>query len=120
VQKGDTLYSIAKKLLGSSMRYKEIMAINGLSGTAIRTGQVLRIPGSEPDKRELYLDEPLQRGEDVKKLQEKLTLLGYDIGSIDGIYGKRTDDAVKLFRYRAIQLGKAVIVDEPMRVLLGL
>jgi N-acetyl-anhydromuramyl-L-alanine amidase AmpD len=120
VQKGDTLYSIAKKLLGSSMRYKELMAINGLTGTAIRAGSVLRIPGSEPDTRELYLDEPLQRGEDVKKLQERLSLLGYDVGSIDGVYGKRTDGAVKLFRCRAAQLAQTVIVDEPMRVLLGL
>lgn len=44
VQKGDSLWGIAQKLLGSGARYPEIMSLNGLSSTAIYPGQVLKIP----------------------------------------------------------------------------
>lgn len=44
VQKGDTLWNLAKKLLGKGGRWTEIAALNNISGTMIRDGQVLKIP----------------------------------------------------------------------------
>lgn len=44
VAKGDSLWSIAQKKLGSGARYPEIMSLNGLSSTTIHAGQVLKIP----------------------------------------------------------------------------
>jgi N-acetylmuramoyl-L-alanine amidase len=44
VQKGDSLWGIARKQLGSGARYPEIMSLNSLSSTAIYPGQVLKIP----------------------------------------------------------------------------
>jgi len=44
VQKGDSLWGIAQKQLGSGARYPEIMTLNSLSSTAIYPGQVLKIP----------------------------------------------------------------------------
>ncbi len=44
VQRGDTLWEIAKKYLGKGSRYPEIMELNGLTSTTIRTGKVLKIP----------------------------------------------------------------------------
>lgn len=38
------------------------------------------------------------RGEDVKWLQQKLTEKGYLVGTIDGIFGNRTEQAVKSFQ----------------------
>lgn len=38
------------------------------------------------------------RGNDVKKLQSNLKSLGYSVGSIDGIFGKRTKNAVIAFQ----------------------
>lgn len=38
------------------------------------------------------------RGEEVKKLQQALSDKGYDIGSIDGIYGVKTKEAVIKFQ----------------------
>jgi peptidoglycan hydrolase-like protein with peptidoglycan-binding domain len=38
------------------------------------------------------------QGEDVKKLQEDLKAIGYDPGEADGIFGKKTEDAVKKFQ----------------------
>lgn len=44
VKKGDSLWGIARKRLGSGARYPEIMSLNNLSSTAIYPGQVLKIP----------------------------------------------------------------------------
>ena len=44
VQKGDSLWAIAQRLLGSGTRYKEIKALNGLTGDTIYSGQKLKIP----------------------------------------------------------------------------
>lgn len=46
VQRGDTLWGIAKKLLGDGNRFREIQKENGLTDTVIREGMVLKIPTS--------------------------------------------------------------------------
>ena len=38
------------------------------------------------------------RGDDVKKVQTKLKNWGYYSGSIDGVYGWQTENAVKSFQ----------------------
>lgn len=38
------------------------------------------------------------RGDDVKKLQETLNALGYDCGTADGIFGEKTEIAVRSFQ----------------------
>ncbi|MDO5566990.1 MAG: peptidoglycan-binding domain-containing protein, partial [Planctomycetia bacterium] len=40
----------------------------------------------------------MQRGEDVRKLQLDLNALGFDCGVTDGIFGKKTDSAVRAFQ----------------------
>lgn len=44
VKKGDTLWRIAQKQLGKGNRYKEIKALNNMSGDMIRIGQKIKIP----------------------------------------------------------------------------
>lgn len=44
VQKGDTLWRIAYKKLGSGNRYKEIMKASGLTSDKLKIGQRLKIP----------------------------------------------------------------------------
>lgn len=44
VVKGDTLWGISQKYLGSGTRYPEIMKLNGLTSTLIFSGQKLNIP----------------------------------------------------------------------------
>ncbi|MGF7143224.1 LysM repeat protein [Anaerotaenia torta] len=44
VAKGDTLWGIAQKRLGSGTRYTEIKALNSLTSDTIYAGQVLKIP----------------------------------------------------------------------------
>ena len=44
VKKGDSLWAIAAKQLGSGGRYKEIKDLNGLKSDTIYAGQVLKLP----------------------------------------------------------------------------
>ena len=44
VRKGDSLWAIAAKQLGSGSRYTEIKALNGLTSDTIHTGQILKLP----------------------------------------------------------------------------
>lgn len=45
VQSGDSLWSIAERLLGDPWRYHEIEKANGLANAIIYPGQALKIPG---------------------------------------------------------------------------
>ena len=44
VKKGDTLWAIAQRYLGSGTKYKEIKALNALKSDTIYPNQVLKIP----------------------------------------------------------------------------
>lgn len=44
VKKGDTLWTIAQRYLGSGSKYKEIKSLNGLSSDTIYPNQTLKIP----------------------------------------------------------------------------
>jgi N-acetylmuramoyl-L-alanine amidase len=49
--------------------------------------------------RSLYLQpSPLMRGDDVAQLQSRLTDMGFDCGRVDGIFGSKTEFAVKEFQ----------------------
>ena len=44
VKKGDTLWAIAQRYLGSGTKYKEIKALNALNSDIIYPNQILKIP----------------------------------------------------------------------------
>lgn len=48
--------------------------------------------------RTLYLRSPLHRGDDVRILQRKLNVLGFDAGKEDGLFGPLTDRAIREFQ----------------------
>ena len=48
--------------------------------------------------RVLYLRYPFVRGDDVRALQGRLNLIGFDAGRPDGILGERTDHAIRDFQ----------------------
>jgi Putative peptidoglycan-binding domain-containing protein len=48
--------------------------------------------------RELRLADPYMRGEDVRTLQRALKEQGFDPGQLDGVFGKKTERAVKRFQ----------------------
>ncbi len=69
--------------------------------------------------RVLKLTSPYMRGEDVKTVQTELKRLGYNPGQIDGIYGKKTERAVKRFQ-KASGLKSDGIVGKRTYTALGL
>lgn len=54
--------------------------------------------GYQLGDRTLYIRSPLHRGDDVRALQRKLNGLGFDAGKEDGLFGARTDRAVREFQ----------------------
>lgn len=48
--------------------------------------------------RDLYLAHPYLRGQDVAELQQRLLVLGFFRGDIDGVFGLSTDMAVREFQ----------------------
>ena len=49
--------------------------------------------------RTLKHKSPTMKGDDIAALQEILTGLGFSCGTIDGIFGKKTEKAVKAFQH---------------------
>ena len=49
VVKGDTLWGIAKRLLGSVARYVDIVRLNKLKTSVLYSGQQLQIPDGTED-----------------------------------------------------------------------
>ncbi len=51
--------------------------------------------------RLLSLRRPMQRGDDVRQLQQQLSAIGFDPGRTDGIFGPNTDTALREFQRNA-------------------
>ena len=47
VKQGDSLWSIAERMLGNGFRFEELRRMNGLKGYTIYPGQTLLLPGSD-------------------------------------------------------------------------
>ena len=72
------------------------LLVDGLVGTD--TWEELVEAGYAPGDRALYLRSPYFRGEDVRVLQGRLNVLGFDPGREDGIFGEQTARAVQEFQ----------------------
>lgn len=57
-------------------------------------------PVIKPEPRTLMLADPMMRGDDVRALQTALEARGFDLGTVDGIYGPKTEAAVIAFKKR--------------------
>lgn len=83
------------------------LLVDGLVG--VSTWEELVEAGHALGDRVLYLRYPFFRGDDVRALQGRLNLLGFDAGREDGIFGERTDRAIREFQ-RNIGVGLDGIV----------
>lgn len=72
------------------------LRVDGLVGDD--TWEQLVEAGWRLGDRPLYHRVPMFRGDDVRDLQRKLNALGFDAGKEDGLYGPRTDAALRQFQ----------------------
>jgi N-acetylmuramoyl-L-alanine amidase len=108
IKQGDTLYSIAQKYNITVQALQE--ANTGLSDPlTLQVGKTIVIPsGTSPNPSPTPPAEqyPLPNGilkqgdsgEAVKQLQRALNAVNFKVGSVDGIYGVQTKDAVRRFQ----------------------
>lgn len=110
VKSGDTLGAIATLY---KTTVAKLVSLNGIKNASmISVGQIIKISGSGDSVispvvkpviiafsgRVLKLDKPLMLGEDVRTLQNRLNLLKFNCGRIDGFFGDATVKAVKGFQ----------------------
>ncbi|WP_423478911.1 N-acetylmuramoyl-L-alanine amidase [Priestia megaterium] len=108
IKQGDTLYSIAQKYNITVQALQE--ANTGLSDPlTLQVGKTIVIPsGTSPNPSPTPPAEqyPLPNGilkqgdsgEAVKQLQRALNAVNFKVGSVDGIYGVQTKEAVRRFQ----------------------
>jgi len=106
IRQGDTLYSIAQKY---GITVQELQEANtGLSDPlTLQVGKTIVIPSgtsstpTPPAERYPLPNGILKQGdsgEAVKQLQRALNAVNFKVGSVDGIYGVQTKDAVRRFQ----------------------
>ncbi|NNG67269.1 LysM peptidoglycan-binding domain-containing protein [Caldanaerobacter subterraneus] len=109
VQPGDTLWSIAQKF---GISIDELIRANYLVNPGmIYPGQTLIIPCPSTPPVEYPTLRLGDRGPFVVNLQARLKSLGFDPGPIDGIFGPKTEAAVKAYQ-QSRGLPPTGIVDE--------
>ncbi|MET3686069.1 N-acetylmuramoyl-L-alanine amidase [Priestia megaterium] len=112
IKQGDTLYSIAQKYNITVQALQE--ANTGLSDPlTLQVGKTIGIPSgtspnpsptpspNPPSEQYLLPNGILKQGdsgEAVKQLQKALNAINFKVGSVDGIYGVQTKDAVRRFQ----------------------
>lgn len=106
IKQGDTLYSITQKYGITVQALQE--ANTGLSDPlTLQVGKTIVIPsGTSPTPTLPSEQYPLPNGilkqgdsgEAVKQLQRALNAVNFKVGSVDGIYGVQTKDAVRRFQ----------------------
>lgn len=70
--------------------------------------------------RMLYLRLPHFHGRDVRELQQALSTLGFSCNTVDGIFGRFTEQAVREFQRNCGQPGDGIAGPDTVRALMGL
>jgi len=116
IQEGDTFWSIANRDGVGGITVEDLIAANpGVDPRNLKVGQSINLGKAkhvftrnpeEPKKPQSSYRFPLpsgvlrkgDRGDKVKQLQRALDTVHFRPGTIDGIYGSKTEDAVKRFQ----------------------
>jgi N-acetylmuramoyl-L-alanine amidase len=116
IQEGDTFWSIAAKDGPEGITVEDLIAANpGVDPRNLKVGQVIKLGKAKhaytpkpntPKKPQSAYKYPLpsgilkrgSKGEGVKQLQNALNAVNFKCGNADGIYGPKTEDAVRRFQ----------------------
>jgi N-acetyl-anhydromuramyl-L-alanine amidase AmpD len=100
IQEGDTFYSIARKTAG--VTYEEIMKLNPkVDPKKLKVGQVIKLKAKETVTLPSGVLKEGDKGNDVKAVQNALNTLKYNCGTADGIFGNKTEEALKAYQKQA-------------------
>ena len=91
------------------------LRVDGVCGP--QTWQTLVEAGYRLGDRLLYRRTPMQRGDDVAELQQRLCALGFDTGRVDGIFGNSTAKALREFQENAALHADGILGTETLREL---
>jgi len=92
-------FEVTKKEFGpdTQEKLKDFQKFRGLKTSGVldeTTRAVLLEAAFKLGNRQLYLQSPMLKGDDVFELQTQLGKLGFDVGRIDGIFGPQTVNAL--------------------------
>lgn len=93
--KGRDYGVIKRSLNGSGTSYWNAFGRPALFADEINTSPT---SGTWTVTKLLKLVSPMLRGDDVKELQKRLSEKGYAVGTIDGVFGAKTEAAVKAYQ----------------------
>lgn len=90
-EEGETLY-LCDGVLYRSTYYEDEKVYEIVSDPPAEAGQPQSVVG-------MGLTDPFTRGETVREFQNRLVGAGYDVGSVDGVFGSGTEAAVMWLQY---------------------
>lgn len=93
-----TQYGVVKSKASSWTHWGELRGVNYTDNAPIEDEKTTDIKNVELGSRQLKKTSPCMEGNDVKQLQTKLNELGYSCGSADGLFGIKTENALKKFQ----------------------
>jgi hypothetical protein len=83
---------------GKYIRFHNETSSKTCPGTSINKNDFMKAVRTCEDCYALPVLREGSRGDDVRTLQEKLKLLGYEVGTVDGIFGSKTKSALIKFQ----------------------
>lgn len=130
VQKGDSLWKIAADILGSGMKYKEIMKANNMKNQMIQPGQTLIIPGFKKEEKEVKAEKTVKvllpelsfgcNGMPVRSLQTLLVFRScLSQSNVNGDFDSATQSAVKKFQTSAKIAVDGIVGENTWKALLS-
>jgi N-acetylmuramoyl-L-alanine amidase len=95
----DGIFGPGTRATLESFQHQRGLRVDGICGE--QTWNTLVEAGFRLGDRFLYRRTPMQRGDDVADLQQRLCTLGFDAGRVDGIFGDGTSHALADFQRNA-------------------
>lgn len=111
----DGVYQIATREAVVSFQHANTLAEDGVVGD--ETWSALVDATFKLGDRVLYLRLPYFHGHDVRLLQEAIGALGFSVGEVDGIFGPRTENAVREFQRNSGQPADGIAGTDTIRVI---
>lgn len=108
-------FGMATRAAVEAFQRQRGLRVDGVCGS--QTWQTLVEAGYRLGDRFLYRRTPMQRGDDVAELQQRLCALGFDTGRVDGIFGDATTVALREFQQNAALPPDGILGAETLREL---